>query len=272
MSKIIIQGIKFDEKSSFQRGPKLAPPLIREALNSGSMNLFAENGLTIDSIEIEDKGDFEIDDYFEIERITATHLSSNKVFTLGGDHSITFPIIKAYHEKYPLLDILHIDAHSDLYDDFEGDKYSHACPFARIMENGYVSRLVQVGIRTLNTHQTEQAKIFNVEVRQMKNLYLTKIPKFENPLYISLDMDAFDPAFAPGVSHHEPGGLSSRQVIELIQNIKCEVVGADIVEYNPNRDFQNMTAFLAAKMMKEILGKMMERGDFPKASGQTEDD
>ena len=96
-----------------------------------------------------------------------------------------------------------------------------------------------------------------VEIHQMKDLDLTAISKFKNPLYISLDMDAFDPAFAPGVSHHEPGGLSSRDVISLIQNIDAEVVGADIVEYNPNRDFQNMTAFLAAKMMKEILVKMM---------------
>jgi arginase len=76
-------------------------------------------------------------------------------------------------------------------------------------------------------------------------------------LYISLDMDAFDPAFAPGVSHHEPGGMTSRQVIDLIQSLNCEVVGADIVEYNPTRDFQKMTSFLAAKMMKEILTKML---------------
>lgn len=260
MAKIIIQGIKFDKKSSFLKGAKFAPPLIREALNSDSSNLFAENGLTIENSIIEDKGDFEISEYFEIEKITGKNLSSNnKVFTLGGDHSITFPIIKAFNKKYPKLDILHIDAHADLYDSFEGDEHSHACPFARIMENGFAVRLVQVGIRTLNTHQAEQAKKFNVEIHQMKNLDLSKIPEFENPLYISLDMDAFDPAFAPGVSHYEPGGLSSRQVIELIHSIEKEVIGADIVEYNPKRDFQNMTAFLAAKMMKEILGKMMEK-------------
>ncbi len=92
----------------------------------------------------------------------------------------------------------------------------------------------------------------------MRDLDLTKIRNFENPLYITIDMDGFDPAFAPGVSHHEPGGLTSRQVIELIQNLECEVIGADIVEYNPTRDFQNMTAFLAAKMMKEILSKMIK--------------
>ena len=258
MSKILIQGIKYDEKSSHQKGPKLAPPLIREALHSGSSNLFAENGNSIENSIIEDQGDFEIAAYFDIEYITNDHLNTNnKILTLGGDHSITFPIIKAHHSRYPKLDILHIDAHSDLYDNFEGDKYSHACPFARIMENGFATRLVQVGIRTLNTHQAEQAEKYKVEILQMKNLNISSIRKFENPLYISLDMDAFDPAFAPGVSHHEPGGLSSRQVIDLIQNIDAEVIGADIVEYNPIKDFQSMTAFLAAKMMKEILAKMM---------------
>ncbi len=258
MTKITIQGMKLDEKSSYQQGPALAPPLIRDALYSGSLNLFSENGINIENA-IDDKGDFDIKNYFDIETITKKHLNlDNKILTLGGDHSITFPVIKAHHEKYPVLDILHIDAHADLYDNYEGDKYSHACPFARIMENGFAARLVQVGIRTLNTHQAEQAEKFNVEIHEMRNLDLKRIPKFENPLYISLDMDGFDPAFAPGVSHHEPGGLSSRQVIDLIQNINTEVIGADIVEYNPNRDFQNMTAFLAAKMMKEILSKMLE--------------
>ena len=258
MSNIIIQGIKYDEKSSYQKGPAQAPTLIRKALHSGSMNYFAEVGTTIESGQILDKGDFEIASYFDIEEITKTHLNTeSKILTLGGDHSITFPIVKALHAKYPVLDILHIDAHADLYDNYEGDPYSHACPFARIMENGFAVRLVQVGIRTLNTHQAEQAKKFGVEMYPMNNLNLSRITKFKNPLYISLDMDGFDPAFAPGVSHHEPGGLTSRQVIDLIQNIDAEVVGADIVEYNPTKDFQDMTAFLAAKMMKEILAKML---------------
>jgi len=258
MKNIIIQGIEYDEKSSFQQGPSLAPSQIRNALHSGSMNMFTESGVTIDIETIKDRGDFTITSYFDIEDITQRHLDSDaKIFTLGGDHSITFPIVKAHHKKYPFLDILHIDAHADLYHEYEGDPYSHACPFARIMENGFAARLVQVGIRTLNTHQAEQAKKYSVEIHQMKDLDVFRMPNFKNPLYISLDMDGFDPAFAPGVSHHEPGGLSSRQVIDLIQSIDTEVIGADIVEYNPNRDFQDMTAFLAAKMMKEILGKMM---------------
>ena len=217
MHKIAIQGIQFDEKSSYQQGPKLAPPLIREALHSSSLNLFAENGISIDQDTVENKGDFESSDYFDIEKITKKHLDSGyKVFTLGGDHSVTFPIIKAHHKKYPKLDILHIDAHADLYDTYEGDPYSHACPFARIMENGFAVKLVQVGIRTLNTHQAEQAAKYQVDVHQMKDYDINNIPTFKNPLYISLDMDGFDPAFAPGVSHHEPGGLSSCPLYILV--------------------------------------------------------
>lgn len=258
MSKITIQGIKYDEKSSYLKGPNLAPPIIREALNCGSSNMFSENLISIETPYIKDAGDFEIKEYFDIEKITQKHINTGaKIFTLGGDHSITFPIIKALAEKYPKFDILHIDAHCDLYDNYEGDLYSHASPFARIMENGLINRLVQVGIRTLNPHQAQQAKKYNVEIHQMKNLDLASIPKFENPLYISLDMDGFDPAFAPGVSHQEPGGLTSREVLNLIQNIDSEIIGADIVEYNPKQDFKNMTAFLAAKMMKEIVTKML---------------
>ena len=259
MKKILIQGINWDAKSSFQKGPAKAPALIRKALYSGSMNLCTEFGVSIENTAISDKGDFLIEDYFDITTITQKHMElCPKILSLGGDHSVTYPIIKAYQDQYPKLDILHIDAHADLYHDYEGDPYSHACPFARIMENGFALKLVQVGIRTLNPHQTEQAKKYKVDVHEMRNFNLESIPKFENPLYISLDMDGFDPAFAPGVSHHEPGGLSTRQVLDILHRIDTEVVGADIVEYNPNRDVQNMTAYLAAKMMKELLGKMME--------------
>lgn len=257
-SSIIIQGILFDEKSSYQQGPAGAPPAIREALTCGSMNRYAENGETVESPAVVDSGDFTIKEYGEIEEITDTHLAEGaKVLTLGGDHSITYPLIKAVSKKHEKFDILHIDAHSDLYSDYEGDPFSHACPFARIMEAGLTSRLVQVGIRTNNAHLNEQTTKFGVEVHEMRDLSRIENIIFDNPVYISLDMDAFDPAYAPGVSHHEPGGLSSRQVIDLIARINVPIVGADIVEYNPTKDFQKMTAFLAAKMMKEILSKMM---------------
>ena len=97
--------------------------------------------------------------------------------------------------------------------------------------------------------------IFEVLRNQMQNLPLTQPLRFSNPVYISLDMDALDPAFAPGVSHREPGGLSTRQVISLLQNLEGEVVGADLVEYNPSQDPGGVTAFVGAKLMKELLSR-----------------
>jgi len=259
MNKITLQGMLYDEKSSHLRGPGLAPPLIRKAYYSNSANYFAENGMEILPSLWNDKGDFEIEDYFDIEKITVKNLASElPLITLGGDHSITYPLLKAHYEKYGALDIVHIDAHADLYDEFEGDKCSHACPFARIMENKLANRLIQIGIRTLSKHQKEQADKFGVEIIQMKDFDCDNIPVFENPLYLSIDIDGLDPAFAPGVSHHEPGGLSTREVLSIIQNINVPILGADIVEYNPTRDINDMTAMVSAKLLKEIASKMLE--------------
>ena len=193
---------------------------------------------------IKDLGDFEVADYFDIAHFTETHLNDTlPLMTLGGDHSVTYPLLQAFHRRYGPVEILHIDAHADLYEVFEGDPYSHACPFARVMEDRLASRLVQVGIRTLSAHQREQANRFGVEILEMKDYHPDKLPKFNGPLYLSLDIDALDPAFAPGISHYEPGGFSSRDVIQIIQHIQAPLVGADIVEY---------------KFLKEIAGKMLE--------------
>ena len=259
MNRIFIQGFPYDEKSSYLKGTRNGPGRIREVLRNGSANSFAEIGIDTDRPEIEDKGDFEISNYFDIEKISSGHLQQDaRLLSLGGDHSITYPIVKACHQFYSRFDILHIDAHPDLYHEYGGDPYSHACPFARIMEGGHTARLVQIGIRTFNTHQREQAERLGVESLEMKDFTVGKIPDFENPVYLSIDMDGIDPAYAPGVSHLEPGGLSSRQVIEIIRKINTGIIGADIVEYNPERDVQDITAALAAKLMKEILGKMIE--------------
>ena len=185
---------------------------------------------------------------------------NRRLFSIGGDHSITYPLVKAYSQFYKDFHILHFDAHSDLYDEYEGDKYSHACPFARIMEDKLTLRLMQIGIRTLNIHQRQQAEKYNVEILEMKDFNINELPKLTKPVYISLDMDAIDPAFAPGISHHEPGGLSSRQLIDVLHTIDVPVIGADLVEYNPNRDVSDITVALAAKLMKEIISKMIVNG------------
>ena len=179
------------------------------------------------------------------------------MIALGGDHSVTYPILRAVNARYRQPTILHIDAHADLYDEFEGDRYSHACPFARIMEEGLAARLVQVGIRTLSAHQRAQADRFGVEVIDMRAWVAGMRPIVEGPVYISVDLDGIDPAFAPGVSHWEPGGLTVRDVLGMIQDIRSPIVGADVVEFNPRRDPSGMTAMVAAKIVKELAGTML---------------
>src|SRR4030095_12549904 len=158
-----------------------------------------------------------------IEQSIATLLSDGLApISLGGDHSITYPIVKAFRQRYSELNIVHFDAHPDLYDDFQGNRYSHASPFARIMEEKLVKRLVQIGIRTTNAHQREQIERFGVEVFGPHNWEGARGLEFDSPVYISFDIDGLDPAFAPGVSHREPGGLSTRQAIDIIQELKGE--------------------------------------------------
>jgi agmatinase len=170
---------------------------------------------------------------------------------LGGDHMVSFPIVRGLAASHGPLNILHFDAHPDLYDDFAGDPHSHASPFARIMEGGHARRLVQVGIRTLNRHCREQVARFGVEVVEMDGFDARAVPIPDGPLYISIDLDALDPAFAPGVSHHEPGGLSTRELLSVLHRVAGPIVGADVVEYNPVRDVNGVTAALAAKLVKE---------------------
>jgi agmatinase len=170
---------------------------------------------------------------------------------------VTYPIIRAVGRVHAPLTILHIDAHPDLYEEFEGDRFSHACPFARIMEEGLARRLVQVGIRTMNGHQREQADRFGVEVIDMRAWVAGRRASLGGSVYVSIDLDGLDPAFAPGVSHREPGGLSVRDVLTLVQDADGDVIGADLVEYNPRQDIGGITATVAAKLVKELAGRMM---------------
>ena len=263
LKPVTLLGVPLDENSSFLRGPALAPARIRETLHSDSANMCAENGIDLGRHDgWRDGGDLALTfgeaAMAEISAGVEEVLRGNgRTLSLGGDHSITYPIIRAYAQHYPNLNILQIDAHPDLYDEYNGNRYAHGCPFARIMEAGLAARLVQIGIRTMNAHQREQADRFGVDVYEMRDWSLDKLPVFAGPLYVSLDIDALDPAFAPGVSHHEPGGFSTRELLTILQQLQGNIVGADIVEYNPTRDVVGVTGMTAVKLLKELLVKML---------------
>ena len=139
-----------------------------------------------------------------------------RLVSLGGDHAVTYPVLRAVARRWGRVSLLHFDAHPDLYPDYEGNRYSHASPMARILEDGLVDRLVQVGIRSASPAQAAFAKRYGVETHAAYDLGRISRIRFSTPLYISVDIDGLDPAFAPGVSHPEPGGLTSRQLLDVI--------------------------------------------------------
>jgi arginase len=262
---VTLVGVPWDEQSSFMRGAARAPAAIRHALVSPSSNMATEAGFDLSlGRNLLDAGDIALPSgepagvADAIARQASAMLAAGDVIiALGGDHAITYPLVRAHAARFPTLTILQLDAHPDFYDDFDGRPFSHASTFARIMEAGLAARLVQVGIRTMNETQRNHLQRFAVEQVQMRDWPGTLDASFEGPVYLSVDLDVLDPAFAPGVSHHEPGGLSVREVLGIVQGFRGRLVGADVVELNPSSDRDGVTAMVAAKIVKEIAGRML---------------
>jgi len=261
----------------------MAPPLIREALRCPSSNSWTEKGVDIDEI-LEDVGDSHSFENIEgfIEQL------DSPVVSLGGDHGVTLPILRALGRKKP-LSVLHFDAHPDLYNPSSGlvsplgtrgivgEKIpSHASPFFEALSEGLIQDLLQVGVRTMNGHQALNASRFPqvriITMDQLSQLWNESLNEHwgaNSQVYISIDIDVLDPAYAPSVSHFEPGGMSTRELLTILKMMKfpnSKTVGADVVEYNPVRetrlrDFSQsptQTAMVAAKLVKELVGKIFE--------------
>ncbi len=261
--QIQLLGVPTDVNSSYRRGAAAAPAAIRRAwLRYAEFgNAATENGLEIGSdVNVVDLGDVHIEEAgsdHEVIVAAATRAArQGPLLSVGGDHCVTFPLVEGLAQVHGPLNLLHFDAHPDLYHDYEGNPRSHASPFARIMERGLATRLVQVGVRTWNRHNREQAQRFGVEVVEWDDFSPARVPIPDGPLYVTIDLDALDPAFAPGVSHPEPGGLSVRDVVAVLSRIRTNVVGADVVELNPANDVGDATAVVAVKLIKELLGAM----------------
>jgi arginase len=264
LSRVALLGLPTDINSSHRRGAARGPAAIREAMYSPSSNLWSERLVDLGAAGlVSDAGDAALcEDPQDVARIAAAVTevlrSGRKPLSFGGDHSVTYPILRAIAAHHGAVGVLHVDAHPDLYDVFDGNRLSHACPFARIMEERLATRLVQVGIRTLNTHQLAQAQRFAVTIVDMNGFDVDAVPLPDGPVYVTIDLDGLDPAFAPGVAHQEAGGLSVRDVVRLLHRLRGPVVGADIVELLPSADLDGRTAAAAAKLAKELAGLMIE--------------
>jgi len=264
-SNLVFVGLPDDSKSAYRKGPAKAPPLIRSAYDGDCHNSTTETGVDLFG-RVADLGDLPSqgswDETAQSYREFATELfKSGKIpFFAGGDHAVTIPIVAALTVLNEPVHFVQIDAHPDLYPDFDDDRYSNACVAARILEMEHVASVIQIGIRTLNPPQKEIADKYRdrLEIHYAREL-MGELPRLQGipegaSVYLSLDIDGLDPAYAPGVSYPEPGGLTPRQVLNFLQNGHWKLIGMDVVEVNPELDVNNLTAILAGKIFHEAMG------------------
>ena len=266
MTTVTLLGVPWDGSSSFQRGAALAPPHIRAALSSPSSNLWNERGddLAADGV-LADAGDLALPTMRasgtrrDRGGVSATVIAAGRrPLILGGDHSITYPILRAsFGEPRPSRCRCSTSTRTRTSTISSRAIASRTrAPSRGSWRRSWPARLIQAGVRTLNAHQRSQAAKFGVEILGADRWrdVLPLLGRLRGALYVSLDLDVLEPMLAPGVSHPEPGGLTVRDVLEVLAAIRVPVVGADIVEYNPANDVRDLTARVAAKFVKELAG------------------
>ena len=258
-----IIGVPFDSTTSYHSGSRLGPVLIREAsFGFEKYNTVFNKDL---NAVFHDFGDVNVipgncKDTCDIIRDTVQELTDLgiKPITIGGEHSATIGVINALKDKYEKFTVVHLDAHRDLAFKFIGEKYSHATVMRRVHEMG--ADLVQIGIRSSSKDEDDFVKsTYNIQTFKNKDTrkhmdaleyYLTNI---EGPIYISIDMDVFDPAIAPRVGNPTPGGLSVLNIETILKTLcRKDVVGLDVVETAGDR-LGDKTAVLAAKIIYDFL-------------------
>ena len=263
-------GLPCDQSSSSRRGSRAGPDRIRLAYDGRVYNATTETGIDL-SGAVSDLGSWEPEPRWEETRAAYAALAAEvlarrqTLFVAGGDHGITIPLVAAAEVVGEHLHVVQLDAHPDLYPEYGGDPWSHACVAARLLEMGHVASVTQIGVRTLNHAQSEVARrhpgrLAIVEARDLRASAILDhgdMPGILRPgarVWLTVDLDAFDPAFAPGVAHPVPGGLSPRQALELIQESGWDLVGMDVVECLPERDEGDRTAILAGRLLHEAMG------------------
>jgi len=272
-----VLGLPWDASSSFRKGAAEGPKYIRHATSGQLYNSFAETGRNIkDTWQIFDLGDVLIESLdamgaknLILSTLHMYHRHGMRFFFLGGDHLSTYFAFTALKELQDLrIGLIYIDAHPDLYEHYEGNPYSHACVVKRIIDETNIEpeTIIQVGIRSPTPEQTDYANSVGIKTITTKDIVQkgpqvaaetvkSFIPKYLDGVYLSIDLDVLDPAYAPGVGNPEPAGLTTRELVELIHGLQgIKIHSFDIVELCPKFDPSGISALASAKLIKEILG------------------
>ena len=276
---VAIVGVPYDGSTSYRSGTRFGPRAIREQSlllwgynNAQQLDPFAQ-------LRIVDYGDVDVipvdvqGTHAAVEREVAAVIAAGcRVITLGGDHSISLPLLRAHHRKYGPLALIHFDAHPDTWDEeFPGYKVSHGTPFRRAIDEGLIdtNAYLQIGIRgpTPAAHDYDDSRKLGARLMTLDEAVtlgpsgvVSEIRQRvgSRPCYLTFDIDAVDPAFAPGTGTPEVGGFSSREVLQMIRGLRgLNLVGCDLVEVSPPFDSQGITAILAANLAFEFLTLMV---------------
>ena len=275
--EVAIVGLPYDGGTSYRSGARFGPRKIREA----SLMLWGYNNLLgvkpLDILKVIDYGDVDVippsitDTMANIESEVGGILSAGPtVIALGGDHSTSLPLLRAHARQFGPLALIHFDSHPDTWDtEFGGRPYSHGTPFRRAIEEKIIDprRCIQIGLRgpTSGVNDWQVARDFGVRVITMDEAATMGVPAIlaairetvSGPAYVTLDIDAADPAFAPGTGTPEVGGFTSHQLLQLVRGLNgLDLVGFDLVEVSPPYDHGDITAILAANLAFEFLSLM----------------
>ena len=259
-SEFVVFGVPLDTTASFRSGCALAPTSIREyASNLETVDPYTHRDIA--EVLIHDAGDLEDDYLGKLEKYVAkASMDNKKILVLGGEHSILASVAKSYHKHLFLV----FDAHADLRNEYMGDQQSHACAVRRLLDIINPEQLILFGTRAVSVEERKYIEENNISVfwghtwdkdteRELLSLVEEKLVNLDG-LYLSVDMDGFDPAYSPGVGNPEPLGLSARELFSLIQQLP-DIAAADIVELNPSYDTSGASSSLAARLAMHILSR-----------------
>ncbi len=272
---VAIVGVPFDSGASYRSGARFGPRKIREmsVLLWGYNNALAV--APFQALKVIDYGDVDVipvdikKAHARIADEVAAILSAGvAVLALGGDHSVSLPLLRAHAQRFGPLAVVHFDSHPDTWDrEFGDEPYSHGTPFRRAIEEGLIdtSAYIQIGIRgpTSGPGDWQDARDLGARLITIDEAGSIGIPAILDeiharangkPVYVSLDIDSVDPAFAPGTGTPEVGGFTSHQMLQLVRGLQgLDVAGFDVVEVSPPYDHGDITAILAANLAFEFL-------------------
>jgi agmatinase len=257
-AEFVIVGVPFDKTTTYRSGTRFAPTVVRETSQTFEKENF-EHGITFDDIQVHDAGDMyeegHVDEMVQSVEAEARSIVSAKKFPLfiGGEHSISPPVVKAFGE----ISVITIDAHLDFRDKYQGLKNSHACAHRRIVDHVGKGNAFAFGVRAISADEELDealfADAFRIHKEGTEKVFEEMLSKLKRkPIYLSLDIDGIDPAYAPGTGTPEPFGLTPWDVRYIINRVGDRLVGFDVVEICPPYDNGN-TSILGARMMREVM-------------------